>query len=68
MALRPDRRWIGLLTLNLRQLIERMFFAGCGKQNNTERNSNNAQANKRSHSALPQLSVSRRVRKAKAHW
>jgi hypothetical protein len=43
-----------------------MFFAGGGKQYNRERNSNNAQANEKSHNALAQLSVSGRVRKAKA--
>ena len=44
-------------------LIERMLFARRGKQDNAERNSNDAQANEKSHSALPQLSVSSRARK-----
>jgi hypothetical protein len=42
MALRPGRCRISLLTLNLRQLTERMFFAGRGKQDNREGNSDNA--------------------------
>jgi hypothetical protein len=63
MALRPDRCWIGLFPLDFGHLIERMFFAGHGKQDNAERTSNGAQANERSHSALPQLSVSNRARK-----
>src|SRR5436309_4110184 len=68
MALRPYRCWIRLLTLHFRQLIERMFFAGCGKQDNPKRNNDDGQANKRSHSAVPQLSVSRPACKAKAQW
>ncbi len=40
-----------------------MFFAGSGKQDNHERNSDNAQANEKSHNALAQLSVSGRARK-----
>ena len=40
-----------------------MFFAGGGKQDNRERNSDNAHANERSHNALAQLSVSGRARK-----
>ena len=55
-----------MLPLNFRHLADRMFFAGVGKQNNRERNDYNAQANERSHNALAQLSVSGRVRKAKA--
>ena len=40
-----------------------MLFAGGGKQDNREGNSDNAHANERIHSALAQLSVSGRARK-----
>jgi hypothetical protein len=47
-----------LFPLYLRHLAERMFFAGYAKQQYAEGNSNDALADKRSHDALPQLSVS----------
>jgi hypothetical protein len=43
-----------------------MLFARYGKQANCERNSGDALANERSHSAVAQLSVSGGVCKAKA--
>jgi hypothetical protein len=45
-----------------------MFLAGCGKQENAQRNSDDAAANETSHNALAQLSVSSRACKAKAQW
>jgi hypothetical protein len=55
-----------LLTLDFRHLPDRMLFARGGKQDNAERNSNDAQAKERSHNALAQLSVSDSSRKTKA--
>jgi len=60
---RPDFRRIRLFALDFRHLAERMFFAGGGKQENRERNSDNAHSNKESHNALAQLSASGRARK-----
>ncbi len=44
-VLRPHLCWIRLLTLDFRHLPDRMLFARGGKQDNAERNSNDAQAN-----------------------
>jgi S-DNA-T family DNA segregation ATPase FtsK/SpoIIIE len=52
-----------LFALDLRHLAERMFFAGYAKEKHAERNSEDALAEKASHNALPQLSVSRVARK-----
>ena len=65
-GIRPDLCWIGLLPLNFRQLPERMLFAGCRKQDDAERNNDNALAEERTHNALAQLSASSRACKAKA--
>lgn len=61
--IRPGLRWIGLFPLNFRHLSKRMLFARCRKQDNHQRNNNDALANERSHNALAQLSVSTAVRK-----
>ena len=55
---RPNLYWIGLLTLDVRHLAERMFFAGYAKEKHAERNNDDALAEKASHNALPQLSAS----------
>jgi hypothetical protein len=47
-------------------LAERMFFARYVKQQEAERNSNDALAEDKSHNALAQLSVSHGQRKIKA--
>ena len=52
-----------MLTLDVRHLAERMFFAGYAKEKHAERNSEDALAEKASHNALPQLSVSGVARK-----
>ena len=65
--LRPDLRWIGLLSLNFRHLTDRMLFARRRKQKDAERNSDDALAKERTHNALAQLSVSAVARKTKAH-
>jgi len=52
-----------LFALDLRHLAERMFFAGYAKEKHAERNSEDALADKASHNALPQLSVSGVARK-----
>jgi len=52
-----------LFALDLRHLAERMFFAGYAKEKHAERNSEDAMAEKASHNALPQLSVSGVARK-----
>jgi hypothetical protein len=59
---------IGLLALDLGHLTNRMFLTRSGKQGNRTENSKEALANKRSHHALAQLSVSRRACKTKAQW
>ncbi|HEY6152612.1 MAG TPA: hypothetical protein VIW07_02620 [Candidatus Udaeobacter sp.] len=66
--IRPFLRWIGLLTLNLRHLTNRMFLARRGKQGHGKENGEDALANEKSHNALAQLSVSGRARKIKAQW
>jgi S-DNA-T family DNA segregation ATPase FtsK/SpoIIIE len=52
-----------LFALDLRHLAERMFFARYAKEKHAERNSEDALAEKASHNALPQLSVSGVARK-----
>ena len=52
-----------MFALDLRHLAERMFFAGYAKEKHAERNSEDALAEKASHNALPQLSVSGVARK-----
>jgi hypothetical protein len=52
-----------LFPLNFRHLADRMLFARCGKQDNRERNSEDALPNETSHNALAQLSVYRGARK-----
>src|SRR4029434_3079440 len=64
--IRPDLCRIGLFPLNFRHLSKRMLFARCRKQEDAERNSDDALANERSHNALAQLSASCRGCKAKA--
>src|SRR5215472_3103848 len=64
--IRPDLCWIGLFPLNFRHLSKRVLFARCRKQEDAERNSNDALANETSHNALAQLSVSGGACKAKA--
>jgi len=49
--------------LNVWHLAKRMFFAGYAKEKRAERNSDDALAEKASHNALPQLSVSGIARK-----
>ena len=61
--IRPDLCWIGLFPLNFRHLSKRMLFARCGKQEDAERNSEDAPAKERTHNALAQLSVSAAMRK-----
>ena len=55
-----------LLTLYIRQLTERMFFARYAKQQHAERNSTEAVAEEKSHNALAQLSASLVTCKPKA--
>jgi hypothetical protein len=64
--IRPGLCWIGLFSLNFGHLSERMLFARCRKQKDTEGNSNDAVAKEKTHNALAQLSVCRGVCKAKA--
>lgn len=64
--IRPGLCWIGLFSLNFGHLPKRMLFARRRKQGHREENSEDAPANEESHSALAQLSVSRRKRKIKA--
>jgi DNA segregation ATPase FtsK/SpoIIIE, S-DNA-T family len=52
-----------LFALDFRHLAERMFFARYAKQQHTERNSNDAVAEEKSHNAPAQLSVSGVARK-----
>jgi hypothetical protein len=66
--IRPNLCWVRLFPLSFRHLPDRMFFAGCGKQDNCERNCDEALAKERTHNALPQLSVSGGACKAKAQW
>jgi len=61
--IRPDLRWVELFPLNFRHLPDGMLFARCGKQGRREENSEDALANKGSHIALAQLSVSAATRK-----
>jgi hypothetical protein len=61
--MRPSLCRIRLLALDFRHLAEWMLFARCRKEDDRERNSNDATANERSHNALAQLSVSIAVRK-----
>ncbi|HEY5991444.1 MAG TPA: hypothetical protein VIU10_02600 [Candidatus Udaeobacter sp.] len=49
--------------MNVWHLAYRMFFAGYAKEKHAERNSEDALAEKASHNALPQLSVSGVARK-----
>jgi len=55
-----------LFALDFRHLAERMFFARYAKQQQTERDSNDAAAEEKSHNALAQLSVSGVACKTKA--
>ena len=55
---RPNLCWIGLLTLDVRHLAERMLFAGYAKQQHAKQNSNDTVAEEKSHNALAQLSAS----------
>ena len=64
--IRPGLCWIGLFPLDFRHLADRMLFARRGKQGCRKENSNDALADEGSHSAVAQLSVSRRGCKAKA--
>src|SRR4029453_10826072 len=64
--IRPFFCRIRLLTLHLRHLTDRMFLARGGKQSHRKENSEDALAKERTHNALAQLSVSRRLCKAKA--
>jgi hypothetical protein len=66
--IRPFFCRIGLLTLHLRHLTNRMLLAGGGKQGRREKNSEDALANEGSHSALAQLSVPDDACKAKEQW
>ena len=54
---------IGLLTLHLRHLTDRMLLARRGKQGHREENSDDTLANQRSHNPLPHLSVPPGMRK-----
>jgi hypothetical protein len=64
--IRPDLCRIGLFPLNFRHLSKRMLFARGRKQGNRKENSEDALTNEGNHSAVAQLSVSRRARKTKA--
>jgi hypothetical protein len=66
--IRPFFCRIGLLTLHLWHLTDRMFLARSGKQGRREENSEDALANEGSHSALAQLSVPGDACKAKEQW
>ena len=66
--IRPFFCRVGLLTLHLRHLTDRMFFARRGKQGRRKENSNDALAQEKTHNALAQLSVSGDACKAKARW
>ena len=61
--IRPDLCWVGLFSLNFRHLSQRMLFARCRKQEDAERNGDNALSKERTHNALAQLSVSAAMRK-----
>jgi hypothetical protein len=67
-SVRPFFCRIGLLALHLRHLTNRMFLARSGKQSHGKENGEDALANKRSHNALAQLSVSCQACKAKARY
>jgi hypothetical protein len=60
---RPNLCWIGLFPLDFRHLAERMFFARNAKQEHAEQNTEENSAEQTTHNALPQLPVSRVVRK-----
>src|SRR5262245_20919633 len=66
--IRPFFYRVGLLTLHLRHLTDRMLLTRRGKQSHRQENSEDALPNEISHNALAQLSVSRRPCKAKACW